>query len=91
MEATDRKVEILTRTIQPGDGNLSVEAARSILNFRLSAADWERVNDLAARARAGTLAPEERADLDEYERISCLVKLLQSKARLSFKRAGLAN
>ncbi len=86
---TDRGIEILTRTIQPSEGNLPIEAARSILNFRLSSTDWERVNDLAAKAREGTLAAEERAELDEYERITCLLELMQSKARLSLKQAGL--
>jgi len=90
ISTTDRGVEILTRTIQPAEGNLPVEAARSLLSFRLSPADWERVNDLAAKARADTLAPEEREELDEYERITCLLELLQSKARLSLKHAGLA-
>lgn len=87
---TDRGVEILTRTIQPAEGNLPIEAARSILNFRLSPTDWERVNELAARARAGTLTAEERAELDEYERITCLLELMQAKARLSLKQAGLS-
>jgi hypothetical protein len=82
---TDRGAEILTRTIMPNEGNLPVEAARSILHFRLAQADYERVNELAAKARAGTLTAEERAELDEYERITCLVELMQSKARLSLK------
>jgi hypothetical protein len=33
--------------------------------------------------------PEERAELDEYERITCLVELLQSKARLSRMHGGM--
>ena len=90
MGTTDRGVEILTRTIQPAEGNLPVEAARSLLSFRLAQTDWERVNNLAAKARSGTLTPEERAELDEYERITCLLELLQSKARLSLKHAGLS-
>jgi hypothetical protein len=88
---TDRGAEILARTIMPNEGNLPVEAARSILHFRLAQADYERVNALAAKARAGTLTAEERAELDEYERITCLVELMQSKARLSLKRAGLSS
>jgi len=83
--------EILARTIMPDEGNLSVEAARSILHFRLAQADHERVNELAAKARAGTLTDEERAELDEYERITCLVELMQSKARLSLKHVGLSS
>ena len=87
---TDRGAEILARTIMPGEGNLPVEAARSILHFRLAPADYERVNELAAKARADTLTAEERLELDEYERVTCLVELMQSKARLSLKRAGLS-
>ena len=74
----------------PGEGNLPVEAARSILRFQLAQADYERVNELAAKARAGALSAEERLELDEYERVTCLVELMQSKARLSLKRAGLS-
>ena len=85
---TDRGAEILARTIMPEEGNLPIEAARAILRFRLAQADWERVNTLAAKARAGTLTAEERAELDEYERITCLLELMQSKARLSLKHAG---
>jgi hypothetical protein len=86
----DRGAEILTRAIKPAESNLPIEAARSILSFRLSPADWERVNELAAKARTDTLTVEERAELDEYERITCLLELMQSKARLSLKQAGLS-
>jgi len=51
----------------------------------LAQADYDRVNELAAKARADTLTTEERTDLNEYERITCLVELMQSKARLSLK------
>lgn len=85
----DHGAEILTRVIQPAEGNLPVEAALSILSFHLSPTDWDRVNELAAKARAGTLTTEERSELDEYERITCLLELMQSKARLSLKQAGL--
>ena len=80
--------EILVRTIKPNDGGLSSEAARAMLNFRLSEDDTARVNDLAAKARAGDLTAEERAELDDYERITSLLEIMQSKARLSLKQAG---
>jgi hypothetical protein len=54
---TDRGAEVLARIIMPEEGNLPIEAARAILRFRLAPADWERVNTLAAKARAGTLTP----------------------------------
>ena len=90
LSTTDRGVEILARTIKPEEGTLSIEAARAFLSFQLSPLDRERVNELAARARAGTLTAEERAELDDYERITCLVELMQSKARLSLTQAGLS-
>ena len=82
----DRGAEILARTIKPRAGDLSVEAARSILSFRLSEDDRDRVNELAAKARSGTLTAEQRAELDEYERITGLLELMQSKARLSLRQ-----
>jgi uncharacterized protein YnzC (UPF0291/DUF896 family) len=59
-----------------------------MLDFRLTKDDTGRVNDLAAKARAGGLTAEERAELDDYERITALLEIMQSKARLSLKQAG---
>lgn len=38
----------------------------------------------------GTQTENERSELNEYEHVSSLLELLQSKARLSLKRGGLA-
>ena len=87
--ATDHSAEILARAIQPGNGDLSAEAARSILGFQLAEDDRRRVDELAARARSGELLPEERTELDDYERTAALLEILQSKARHSLKETGL--
>ncbi|MBV8076429.1 MAG: hypothetical protein JO284_08530 [Planctomycetaceae bacterium] len=42
----------------------------------------------SAKAQEGTLTKAERAELEEYLRVSDLLALLQSKARLSLKKAG---
>ena len=84
------EVEILARTIRPNSADLSEDAARSLLALQLTAADRDRVNQLAAKGREGSLSEQERAELDEYERVASLLELLQSKARLSLKRAGLS-
>ena len=89
ISTADHGSEILVRTIRPEEGNLSVEAARSILSFQLSPVDRNRVNELASKAQADTLSDEERCELDEYERITCLLELMQSKARLSLRQVGL--
>ena len=82
--------EILARTIRPERGDMSAEAARSILNFELSPEDCARVNQLAAKARQDGLSEDERFELDEYERVTALFELMQSKARLSLKQIGLS-
>jgi uncharacterized protein YnzC (UPF0291/DUF896 family) len=55
----------------------------------LAAGDVRRVNDLAAKARGGELSDEERAELDDYELITALFEIMQSKARHSLQQAGL--
>jgi hypothetical protein len=85
-----RQAEILARTIGADDAGLSEEAARSLLTLQITDTDRDRVNQLAAQSRDGSLNEEERAELDDYERVASLLELLQSKARLSLKRAGLS-
>jgi len=86
----DYGADILSRAIRPQDGDMSVDAARSILKFQLSSNDRDRVDELAAKARDGSLTDEERAELDDYERITALLELMQSKARRSLKEVGLS-
>jgi hypothetical protein len=80
--------EILARAIVPQGGDIPVDAARVFLSFRLDPTDENRVNELAERARDGSLSGVEREELDEYERVTALLELIQSKARLALKRAG---
>jgi hypothetical protein len=77
------------RIVRPDVATLAPELARFILTLDFDAEDHERVNWLSRRAQAGTLTPEERAELDEYIRVNDALSILQSKARLSLKRAGL--
>jgi len=41
---------------------------------------------LASKARAGALTPQEQVDLDNYERLGCLLDIIHSKARMALKR-----
>ena len=84
------EVEILARTIRPDNADLSDDAARSLLALKLTDGDRDRVNGLLAKAREGALTAEERSELDDYERVASLLEILQSKARLSLRRAGLS-
>jgi hypothetical protein len=80
--APSHEADILDRAIR---GKLSEDAGRSLLELELSDMDKDRVNELAAEARERSLSPEERSELDDYERIASLLELLQSKARLFLK------
>lgn len=76
---------ILRRVIEPEWGNWSRAAAESILNFRFPSPDVERMNLLAAKARAGDTSPAEQAELENYMRVGRLLESFQSKARLSLQ------
>ncbi len=85
------QAEILARTIRVDDAGLSSDAAHSLLALQLPDDDRDRVNQLTAKAREGSLSDEERAELEDYQRVASLLELLQPKARLSLKRAGLTS
>jgi hypothetical protein len=88
-EASD--VAILGRVIEPGRPTLDPRAARAILALDFSDADKERMRQLSAKARAGTLTPPEQVEIDNYERVGHLLNILQSKARRSLKGRRAAN
>ena len=77
------EAQILTRVIAPEDSSLDRRAAEAILAMRFKAADKQRIDELAEKARLGTLSAEERAEAESYERIGHFISLLKSKARLS--------
>lgn len=81
----DTIVSILQRLIDAGQGSLSPEAARSILQIRFNDADQARVSELAARSNGGTLSAEEAAEYDSYLAADDVLSLWQSKARRSLK------
>lgn len=85
-ETTPNEAEILSRIIAPEEPTLPLETARIILTFDFKKEDRERMNDLAERAREGTLTAEEQTEIDCYERVGHFLSLLRSKARMSLKQ-----
>lgn len=75
--------EILTRVISPEDPSLARKIAEAILTIGFKAADKQRMDELAEKARQGSLSPQEQAEADGYERVGHFVSLLKSKARRS--------
>ena len=74
---------ILSRVIQPDEGNMAPEMARYVLSLDFSPPDHERIATLSARAQEGALSAEEADELDGYLRVNDLLAILQSKARQS--------
>ena len=79
------EAEIWGRTIRPGVGDLSPEAAREWLRLRISDADAERVRELSERANAGQLTAAEERELENYLNVGRTLEFLKAKARLSLR------
>lgn len=82
---------ILRRILDPTKATLSAAAARSILAIELGEEDRQRLRELAAKARAGSLTPEEQTEIETYGRVGSLISILKSNARMSLRRRTRTN
>ncbi len=89
MQSPSTESAIWNRLLQPGGKTLTIEAARSILRFEFNQEDKDRMRDLAAKARAGSLTATEQDDITIYERAGNLLALMKSKARQRLKNGRL--
>ncbi len=64
--------------------------ARHLLDLSFSRSHQQQVDTLSQKARAGSLTPAERIELDEFIRVADLLAILQSRARQALKCAALA-
>jgi len=87
-QAITRNTEaaILARIIQTDERELTPDAARYLLSMRLPSSDEDRVNELSAKARAGSLTEVESQELDSYLHIGSLLAAMQSTARRLLKQ-----
>jgi hypothetical protein len=69
------------------DGDLSPAPARANLRLTFSEKVRASLHALSAKARAGTLTPEEEIMMDNYERVGAILSTLKSKARQVLKKA----
>jgi hypothetical protein len=76
---------ILARIIQSEERELTPEVARYLLSMKLPSGDEERVQELSAKARSGSLTDSETQELDSYLHIGILLGVMQSKARRLLK------
>ena len=76
---------VLDRIVEPKRPTLTPAAAKSILELHFPPSDVTRMNELAEKARQGTLNDAEQTDMDEYERVGLFLSLMKSKARISLR------
>ncbi|SPE55110.1 conserved hypothetical protein [Verrucomicrobia bacterium] len=77
------EADILTRVIAPEDASLEKKVAEAVLALGFSAPDRHRMEELAQKARDGSLSDDERVEAESYERVGHFISLLKSKARRS--------
>jgi len=84
-ESSPTEAEIWSRTIRPGVGDLSPEAAREWLRLQLSDTDAQRVRELSSKANGGQLTGTEEQELENYLNVGRTLEFLKAKARLSLR------
>lgn len=79
---------ILARVIGPDSPTLPPAVAQEFLRWTFTEGDRQRMSELAAKARAGTLTTEEQVETDSYERVNSFLGLVKSKARRSLQSSA---
>tara|TARA_R110002049_G_scaffold4601_5_gene32532 strand:+ start:740101 stop:740364 length:264 start_codon:yes stop_codon:yes gene_type:complete len=69
-------------------GTLSPQAAEGILSLGFSDEQRQMMKLLAGKARAGELSDDEREQATSFERVSSLLGILQSRARVALRSAA---
>ena len=77
---------IFGRLIESDQEDLPPELAQYLLRMVFPPQDRERLKELAAKAREGSLDADERDELERYNLAGDVLALWQSKARRSLSR-----
>jgi hypothetical protein len=77
------QTEIFARSLDRRREWISPEVARFFQELELSTDDNARLEELAEKARQGTLTAQDEQDLEEYRRVGRLVELMRLKGRLA--------
>jgi hypothetical protein len=84
LTGSNNQAAILSRAIDH-DRELTPDVARFLLAIELTKEDADRLNELAAKARDGSLSADEESELEEYRRVGRLLEMLRLKARMALK------
>lgn len=87
VRTAETEAELWTGILYP-DGRIPSLAASVILDLSFTPAHRRRMKQLSAKARAGTLSPEEEFEVQNFERVGDLLSILKSKARQALKSNG---
>lgn len=85
--APKTEAEVWLRILHP-DEEMTPRVARAILGLSFPKNDIGRMHELSAKARAGTLTPDEDAEMDNFERVGSILSTLKSKARQVLRRSS---
>ena len=86
--AQNTEAAILARVIEADESEVTPDVARYLLSMQLPQVDRNRVDELSAKARTGSLSAAEEAELDSYLHIGSLLGVMQSRARRLLKKTG---
>jgi hypothetical protein len=81
------EIEVWMRILHP-DQALTPRVARAILGLSFPEIDVARMHELSAKARSGSLTPDEDAEMVNFERVGSILSILKSKARQVLKRSS---
>jgi hypothetical protein len=85
---SNTEAAILARVLESDPSTITPDVARYLLSMQLPRGDEERVNELSAKARAGSLSESETQELDSYLHIGRLLAVMQSRARRLLNNSG---
>jgi hypothetical protein len=70
------------------DRKLTPKIARVLLRLSFPENEKARMRELSAKARVGTLTPDEDREMDDYERAGAILSVLKSRARQVLRRTS---
>ena len=82
------EVAILARAVDSANWKQTRDAAQALVDLALADDDKRRMDELAEKARAGELTPDDEIEIDNYRQVGCLIELVKSKARLFPRNAS---
>ena len=83
--------DILEHVVSPVKGSMDPDAARAILDLKFDRDATKRIKQLLQKNNRGAISAEERITLEKFLRVGKFIDLLQAKARLSLREAGLSS